>query len=103
MTEAEFWSGTPRYFAARRKAWIGTEERAWERARFVAFFVVKTVDSKNKFRKFADLCPFPWEAEKRPQFAPLTPEEIEEMEKFSREADELMARIRAEKNADGSR
>lgn len=61
LSQEEFWNTTPRYLDARRKAYESISHAAWEQARFVAFFVVKTVDSKNRFKNEQSLVRFPWE------------------------------------------
>lgn len=91
MTEAEFWSSTPRYFSARRAAWVRQQQAEWERVRLVAYYTVKTVDHKNRIKSPDGLLKFPWESRKprRLKEKPLTPEEEKAIiEKFSREADE---------------
>jgi len=90
MTEREFWSSTPRWLAARQTAYQRAQQAEWERTRIGAFYIVKTVDSKNRFKKPEDLFKFPWEQPKAEavQSAPLTAQEQADFEKFSREADE---------------
>lgn len=80
MSEAEFWESTPRYLAARQKACQVREQGEWERARYIGFWVVKTVDAKNKFKRFSHLTEFPWEKPKAVQFTPLTDEEAAQID-----------------------
>lgn len=90
MTEREFWSSTPRWLAARQTAYQRAQQAEWKRARLVAFYTMKTIDHKERFKKPEDLFQFDWE--KAPAVtaptAPLTAKEQADFEKFSREADE---------------
>ena len=90
MTEAEFWGSTPRWFSARRAAWIRREQSEWERVRMLAYYTVKTVDTKNRVKSPQGLMTFPWETAQKRKTAdrPPTQVELEAFEKFSREADE---------------
>lgn len=87
MTETEFWHSTPRYFRARQRAHIERFRTGWEQSRFVAFHVVKTVDSKNDFRRVTDIILFPWDATPEPLFQPISEAELQP---FSDEADEIL-------------
>lgn len=90
MSEAEFWSSTPRWFAARRAAWVRQQQAEWERVRLVAYYTVKTVDTKHCVKSPEGLLQFPWEKRQAPRKKekPLSAEEQAAIEKFSREADE---------------
>lgn len=92
MSESEFWDSTPRYLSARIKAATEAEQRQWERVRLSAFFTVKTVDAKNKFKNPEDLLRFPWEADSsgpslEDQWAALDPEILR---RFNEGADKLV-------------
>lgn len=93
MTESEFWMSTPRYLEARRKAHAETVYLRWEQARFVAFFVLKTVDSKRKIKRFTDVCKFPWERSVQPQFVK---QDRAVLEAFDKEADEILKQTQPE-------
>jgi len=74
MPEEEFWASTPRYFAARQKAFIEMQQREWERARFVGWIsIMPHLDPKRRVR-ITDVCRFEWE-KVLPQFDPQTREE----------------------------
>lgn len=87
MTETEFWHSTPRYFRARQRAQIERFRTGWEQSRFLAFNVVKTVDSENYFRRVTDIILFPWDATPEPLFQPISEAELKP---FSDEADEVL-------------
>lgn len=87
MSEREFFFATPRWFAARQKAWTEGVQRDWEQARFVGFWMLKTVDSKNRIRSPEKLIRFPWEEMQTVEFAPITKEELD---RFSDEADKVL-------------
>lgn len=90
MSESEFWECTPRYYAARVKAVSEAEQREWERARLVSFFVVKTVDAKNKIRQPHNLIKFPWENMEESleeQWNALDPDVLA---KFNADADKIL-------------
>lgn len=91
MSEQEFWLCTPRYLSACQKAWEEAQQSEWERARYVAFYVVKTVDSKNRFRRMQQLTRFPWEA--GPVFPKMS---AAEMQRFDNEADEVLRKTNPE-------
>lgn len=84
---------TPRYLEARRKAHAETVYLGWEQARFVAFFVLKTVDSKRKIKRFTDVCKFPWERATQPQFVKQS---IEQLKTFDEEADLILKQTQPE-------
>jgi hypothetical protein len=86
IPEREFWLSTPRYFAARQKAWQEQYRLGWEQARFLAFFVIKTVDSKRRVKRFSDIAKFPWEK----NTAVFAKQSREQLQKFSDEADEVL-------------
>lgn len=68
-----------------------------ERARFIAFYIVKTVDSKDRFKSPKDVCSFDWDDDGGLGGRLATLEEVSAMvtaddwAKFSAEADEIMA------------
>ena len=72
-----------------QKAYIDRMKDEWEQTRFLAFTIVKTVDSKNKIKKPSDLLPFEWDAKPK-EFAPMTPEEKAEQIAFDARADEIL-------------
>lgn len=84
---------TPRYLEARRKAHAETVYLGWEQARFVAFFVLKTVDGKRKIKRFTDVCKFPWERATQPQFVKQS---IEQLKTFDEEADLILKQTQPE-------
>lgn len=57
--------------------------------------IAKTVNSKKRIKKPADLLPFPWDAPAK-KFKKLTKEEREEMEAFDKEADLIMQKYHPE-------
>lgn len=80
MTESEFWDSTPRYFAARQKAYIEAERRQWERARFMGWLsgwphVGKKMAGVSAIKLFR----FDWEAEKV-EFEPVSKDEMKAFE-----------------------
>lgn len=90
ISEDEFWISTPRYISAAVRAFEIKEKSAWERSRYVAFHVIKTVDTKGKFKKITDVGLFPWEsAMRRKNIATLTKEELDNLARFEQEADEF--------------
>jgi hypothetical protein len=95
MSEDEFWFATPRYFSARQKAHTENFTDGWEQTRFIAYVMAKTVDSKKRIRKPADLLPFPWDAPTK-KFKKITAEEREALEKFDKEADLIMQKYHPE-------
>lgn len=90
MSESEFWMSTPRYLEAKRKAHAETVYLGWEQARFVAFFVLKTV---RKIKRFTDVCKFPWERATQPQFVKQS---IEQLKAFDAEADLILKQTQPE-------
>lgn len=92
MSESEFWNSTPRYYSARVKAASEAQQREWERARLISFFVVKTVDSKDKFKQPQNLMEFPWETNEKAktleeQWNALDPEVIR---RFNQDSDKIL-------------
>lgn len=87
MSESEFWTITPKYFAMRYRAYQKNQHAGWEQARMISFWIVKTVDAKNKFKKFEDLMRLPWEAPEKPKFERVAKAAMQE---FSDEADEVL-------------
>lgn len=80
MSESEFWDSTPRYFAARQKAYIQQERRQWERARFIGWLaVLPHVGKKSGGLSAKKLFQFEWEVEK-PVFEPFNHEEMKSFE-----------------------
>lgn len=80
MSESEFWDSTPRYFAARQKAYIEAERRQWERARFMGWLsVLPHVGKKSGGLSAKKLFRFDWEAEKV-EFEPINKEEMKAFE-----------------------
>lgn len=86
MSENEFWDSTPRFLSAKLKAVESLQKLSWEQARFVAFF-----GSRAQGKSFQAFYKFEWE---RARFAQITQEELEQ---FSREADEVIRQIHAPK------
>lgn len=91
MSEAEFWDSTPRYFAARVKA-FRENRHGMEEARFVAFHVLKA--GGFKVRRLTQIAKFPWDV-----FAPSVKLEAWDspaMKKFDEEADRALAVLNPE-------
>ena len=86
MTETEFWHSTPRYFRARQRAHIEAYRTGWEQSRFLAFHVIKTVDTKHDFHLVTDIMLFPWDAIPEPLFQPVSEAELQP---FSDEAEQI--------------
>jgi hypothetical protein len=95
MSEREFWECTPAYFFARVKHHGAEIRESWEQARFMAYVTAKTVDSKKRLKKPADLLPFPWDAPVK-RFKKLTAAERKEQEDFDKEADLIMQKYQPE-------
>lgn len=93
MSEAEFWDSTPRYFAARVKAFVENRQ-GMEEARFVAYYVMKTVDPKNRYKRLTQIVKFPWE--KALRTVKLEDWDSPEMLKFDEEADKALAILNPE-------
>lgn len=102
MSEAEFWYSTPRYFFARQDAEIKRQQADMERARFIAFYIVKTVDGKDRYKTPLDVCRFDWDRDGEggrlrtleEEWAELDPEVLA---KFSQEADEFLEQVQGKK------
>ncbi len=89
MPEAEFWACTPRYFAARQKAYIENQRRDWERARFTGWLsVLPHVSQKKGGLKITDLYRFEWD-EKKPAAPEITPEDRAALLKFQADAQKI--------------
>lgn len=86
MTEAEFWASTPRYFAARQKAYIENQRREYERARFTGWLSVLPHVTKKSGLRITQLFRFDWEEEKMAAPKELTDEERETLLKFQADA-----------------
>lgn len=86
MCEQQFYHTTPAHFMRLRKAWLDNRQ-GMEEARFLAFYMLKTVDPKNRLRRFTDVHRFPWEKAQIIEFEPITKEELD---RFSDEADEVL-------------
>lgn len=76
MSEDEFWQATPRYFAARQKAFSSQVREGWERSRYIAFYSMYA-SGNYKVRRFTDLGLFSWEKEEVIVWAPIDPAELE--------------------------
>ncbi len=76
MSEDEFWQATPRYFAARQKAFSKRIHEQWEQSRYVAFYSMYATRN-YKLRRFTDLGLFSWEKEEEIAWAPVDPAELE--------------------------
>ena len=80
MSESDFWDSTPRYFAARQKAYIEAERRQWERARFVGWLsVLPHVGKKSGGLSAKKLFRFDWESD-RVEFEPIDKDEMKAFE-----------------------
>lgn len=80
MSESDFWDSTPRYFAARQKAYIEAERRQWERARFVGWLsVLPHVGKKSGGLSAKKLFRFDWESD-RVEFEPVSKDEMKAFE-----------------------
>lgn len=87
MSESEFWDSTPRYMAAKVFAYEQGQQTAWEQTRYISFHAIKAADGKNRIKKPSDLGKFPWE---RPKPRKLTKTDIEQLNKFDNEADDVL-------------
>ncbi|HNB51101.1 MAG TPA: hypothetical protein PK530_04130 [Anaerolineales bacterium] len=85
MTEAEFWDSTPRYFAARLRAWSDARKRELQDLRTTHFFIVRAAGAKITSPE--NLYRYEWEAARVVEFEPM--DEVE-MQRFSDEADEAL-------------
>lgn len=68
---------TPRYFAAIQRAFVESEHRAWERARYIGFLSILPHSSSKRALKPTDLGRFPWEKTKVPAFPPMRKAEMD--------------------------
>lgn len=82
MSEADFWACTPRFFAAKAKAYIHHSRRDWERARFTGWLAGAPPVIKGGMMRVTDAYLFEWEAE-TPRFEPV---DLEAMRKFEEDA-----------------
>ena len=95
LSEREFWNSTFRYLQARAKARDRAAREQWEMVRFLAFYIIKTVDAKNKVRKPEDVMQFGWDEKKlRKSLPPLSPEDLEALEAFGKEADVIVEKMK---------
>lgn len=76
MSEDEFWQATPRYFAARQKAFSRQMQTGWEQSRYVAFYSMYPHVKQGKLRRLTDIGLFPWEKEEVVVWAPIDPAEL---------------------------
>ena len=86
MTEAEFWASTPRYFAARQKAYIENQRREYERARFTGWLSVLPHVTKKGGLRITQLFRFDWEEKPQAQFEPV---DVAAMKQFEDEAKKI--------------
>lgn len=88
MTESELWACTPRYFAARVKAWDARMKYEFERTRTAAFLIsspyLKKSATLNRF------WPSPWQQEKVIEWKPVDPAILAN---FNRNADDVLAQM----------
>ena len=91
MPEAEFWACTPRYFAARQKAYIDNQRRRWEQARFTGWLsVLPHVSHKKGGLRITDLYRFEWDEAPRPAVPrKLDAAEMEALKKFEEDAKKI--------------
>lgn len=91
MTEAEFWASTPRYFFAMCDAVEAERLERMEETRLLAFYMVKTVDTKNRIKTPRDLFRLPTESE--PPTAAEMWKQIDPaaMDRFNKFADTALA------------
>lgn len=59
----------------------------------ISYFIVKTVDSKNKIKRPQDLMRFDWE---QPRFKKLTEKDKDALRKFDEEADLILKKTNPE-------
>ena len=77
MSEPDFWACTPRYFAARQKAFALQQQREWERARFVGWISILPHLSLERRIRITDICLFDWEKAPAPKFEPVDKAELQ--------------------------
>lgn len=88
MSENEFWDATPAYFYAREAAAYEAIKTGWEQTRFLAYVMAKTVDTKKRIKRPADLLEFPWDGKARKtKFKRIS---MADLQQFSDEADEVL-------------
>lgn len=85
MTEAEFWSTTPRYFAARLTAWNEARKRDLRDLRSTHFYIVRAAGAKVASPEH--LYRFEWERARAVEFEPV---DQAVLDRFSDEADEAL-------------
>jgi hypothetical protein len=93
MSEAEFWDTSPRYFAARVKAYDDRQKYDFERTRVASFLIcsphLKKHATLNRF------WPSPWEKPKKIDWQPVDPAVLAN---FEAHADETLAQMRQNGN-----
>jgi hypothetical protein len=88
MSQTEYLNTTLAYLFQRHKAFEESAKGHWERARQICFFVVKTVDYKNRIKKPEDVFRLPWDKREVINLMdapPITEEEIRQFERDMRE------------------
>lgn len=77
MSEPEFWECTPRFFAARQKAWVESQRIGWEQARFTGWLaILPHVSHKRRGLKVTDVFRFEWETKPTASIAPVDQEAL---------------------------
>lgn len=101
MSEAEFWASTPRYFFARCDAVQDKRVEEMERTRLLAWYIIKTVDVKDKYKTPQDLFPLPGESKietMADMWAKIDPAALE---KFNTGADKALEAHRTKRLSSG--
>lgn len=89
MSESEFYETSPRFFAARQRAWQRQQQEGWEQARYIGWLCIQPhIDTKRRI-KITDLGRFPWEELKKPVFEPV---DKAKMDKFRQDAIAIIER-----------
>lgn len=85
---------TPAFFAAKQTAFEETYQNGWEQTRFLAYVMLKTVDSKRKIKRPSDVVSFPWDSGGGKKFKKMTKEDKEALKRFDEEADIFLQKHR---------
>lgn len=88
MTEADFWACTPRFFAARVKAWDWRMKYEFERTRTATYLTCSPYLKKSA--TLERFWPSPWHKEKVIDWQPVDPAVLAN---FNRNADDVFAQM----------
>lgn len=93
MTEKEFWACTPRFFAAKVKAWDNRMKYEFDRTRTATFLACSPYLKKSATLK--RFWPSPWEKEQVIEWKPIDPAVLAN---FERNADDVLAKMREKRD-----